>query len=52
MYYLRKVEIDSDRAIYKATDVPRFYRQHFRGVDAKIPCMKLYTCKTMKKSLS
>lgn len=51
MYYLRKIEEDADRAIYKATDCSRFYRQHFKGLEGKVQGVKLYTCKTIKKIL-
>ena len=40
-----------DRAIYKAHEFSRFYRQPFAGMDVDTPGMKLYTCKTLKKIL-
>lgn len=41
-------EMMPDRAIYKSNN--RFFRQHFESIDTNIPGMKLYTCKTIKKS--
>lgn len=43
--------ITDDRAIYKAHQFSRFYRQTFMGMDVNPPGMKLYTCKTLKKIL-
>ncbi len=40
-----------DRAIYKAHNLSRFYRQTFRGVGVNPTGMKLYTCKTLKRIL-
>ena len=41
-----------DRAVYKAREFSRFYRDPFMGLSGKYQCMKVYTCKTLKTILA
>lgn len=36
MYYLKNIEMDEPRSIYKAKGMGRFYRGTFTGLDGKV----------------
>lgn len=48
----KRVYKTGDRAVYKATDVARFYRQPFMGIKTHPKGMRLYTCKRLKTILA
>ena len=47
-----RIYMTSDRAIYKAHDISRYYRGGFKGLKEKYQGMKVYTCKTLKTILA